>query len=66
MIRAFDSGRELVNRGLGDRHWGNAQAEELRRLLSSMSRAQADELTGELLAAINSGSLQVDVTGAPF
>jgi hypothetical protein len=65
-MEAFDKGQRLVEEALVSRRWGDAQADELRRLLREMTPEQRSQMFGRLLPAINQGHLTVETRGPPL
>jgi hypothetical protein len=59
-------GERLLAEALRRKRWGDAQAEELRRLLPELPMVQQQRLTQRLLIALNRGDLSVETTGLPF
>ena len=65
-LAALERGQRLLDNALRARRWGDAQVEELRRLLPEMTAAQQQMLTQKLSASINRGELVVETTDMPF
>lgn len=65
-LAALERGQRLLEDALRARRWGDAQVEELHRLLPEMTSSQQLMLTQRLAASINRGELTVDATDFPF
>ncbi|PTL81997.1 hypothetical protein [Vitiosangium sp. GDMCC 1.1324] len=65
-LAALERGQRLLEDALHSRRWGDAQVEELRRLLPEMTAAQQQMLMQKLSASINRGELVVETTDMPF
>jgi hypothetical protein len=65
-LAALERGQRLIEDALHTRRWGDAQADEFRRLLPEMTAAQQLMLAQRLSASINHGELVVETTGLLF
>jgi hypothetical protein len=65
-MEAFDKGQRLVEEAISSRRWGDAQADELRRLLGAMTPEQRSRIFGRLLPAINQQQISVETRGPPL
>lgn len=62
----LDDARVVLDTGMADGRWSDEDRARLRDAMASLSPQQSDELFEKLLLALNSGTLQADVHGAPI
>jgi hypothetical protein len=65
-LAALERGQRVLEDALRTRRWGDAQADELRRLFPAMTAAQQLMLAQRLSASINRGELIIETTDLPF
>lgn len=65
-LQAFQSAERLFEDAARSRRWGDAQADELRRLMPQMNDAQRGEALRRLAVSINRGDFAVVTRGPPF
>lgn len=65
-VIAASAGQQIIQAALSARQWGERQAQEMRKLLPTMTIEQREQALQELSAAINRGDITVAVSGPPF
>lgn len=65
-LQAFQGAEQLIEDATRAGSWGDAQADELRRLMPQMNDTQRDAALRRLSVSINRGDFKVVTRGAPF